>query len=161
MTPSNEAKNIFDGSKLARFRRARGLTQKQLAEKAGLNVVTIQRFEQGRADPTQETIKKVCEVLGIQSQDIVTEEFASAGSEWIPCSIRPAEFPCIACDQFGHIFIPNSIIGLETDAGAKCYATNSLDDIRNGLNVGNGMRIFPPEIIAWMPLPAPYKETDA
>lgn len=73
-----EKKNIdgvYDIPNFINFRRARGLTQQQLAEKAGLNIATIQRFEQGRVDPSQETINKICVALDIQARDIIKREY--------------------------------------------------------------------------------------
>ena len=60
--------------------------------------------------------------------------------EWIPCSVRPAEFPCIACDVFGQICIPSGIF----------HDENHDSFIFNNSAIEN-------KIVAWMPLPEPYK----
>jgi transcriptional regulator with XRE-family HTH domain len=42
------------------LRRARGLTQEQLAERSGLSADTIRRLEHGSFSPSLETLRKLC-----------------------------------------------------------------------------------------------------
>lgn len=46
----------------------KGLTQKQLAELAGLNVVTIQSYEAGKYKPKQENMSKICKILDMPNE---------------------------------------------------------------------------------------------
>ena len=60
--------------KLKELRRARGLTQAQLAEQTGLNVRVIQHYEQGSRDFDHariDTILKACVALNCRLEDIV------------------------------------------------------------------------------------------
>lgn len=60
--------------KLKEMRQSRGLSQSQLAEKTGINVRTIQHYEQGSKifDHARiDTILKVCVALGCQLEDII------------------------------------------------------------------------------------------
>lgn len=60
--------------KLKEKRQAAGLSQSQLAEKTGLNVRTIQHYEQGSKDFDHariDTILKVCLVLNCTLQDVI------------------------------------------------------------------------------------------
>lgn len=52
------------GRDIRRKRAAAGLSQGDLAEKAGLRSETISRLENGRGNPTVATIKKILRVLG-------------------------------------------------------------------------------------------------
>jgi transcriptional regulator with XRE-family HTH domain len=52
------------GRRIAEQRRSMGLTQEQLAERASVNVKTIQGAEQGRSEPELRTMRKIAKVLG-------------------------------------------------------------------------------------------------
>lgn len=60
--------------KLKELRQVRSLSQSQLAEETGINVRTIQHYEQGSKifDHARiDTILKVCIALGCQLEDII------------------------------------------------------------------------------------------
>lgn len=60
--------------KLKEMRQARKLSQAQLAEKTGLNVRTIQHYEQGSKNFDHariDTLLKVCIALGCGLEDII------------------------------------------------------------------------------------------
>lgn len=60
--------------KLKEMRQSRGLSQSQLAEKTGINVRTIQHYEQGSKifDHARiDTILKVCITLNCRLEDII------------------------------------------------------------------------------------------
>lgn len=86
---------------------------------------------------------------------------------WRPTAEKEPDVNCLACDKFGQIFIPQCGI-INITAGNKrksfdCPADFDVSDINaffKGKEVGNGMRILPKEILAWRPLPKPYKEED-
>lgn len=78
---------------------------------------------------------------------------------WIPCSEKEAEYPCLACDVFGQIFITNNGI---VKINGECYDGTGFDfsnaeEFLKGIKVGNSMRMLPRKIVAWSPLPEPYK----
>jgi DNA-binding XRE family transcriptional regulator len=50
---------------LAAFRLARGLSQKQLAERLGTSQSYVARLEAGQIDPQFSTVRRVCAELGI------------------------------------------------------------------------------------------------
>lgn len=52
------------GKKLIDFRKAKGLTQEEVAERCGITVRTIQRIESGLVEPRTFTIKIISETLG-------------------------------------------------------------------------------------------------
>ena len=53
------------GEKIREIRKARGLTQKELGEKAGIAEPTIRRYELGKLNPKIETVKKIADALGV------------------------------------------------------------------------------------------------
>lgn len=52
------------GKKLIEVRKAKGLTQEEVAEKCNITVRTVQRIESGVVEPRAYTIKTISEVLG-------------------------------------------------------------------------------------------------
>jgi transcriptional regulator with XRE-family HTH domain len=52
------------GRRIAEQRHSMGLTQEQLAERASVNVKTIQGVEQGRSEPELRTMRKIAKAMG-------------------------------------------------------------------------------------------------
>ena len=77
------------GEKIREIRKARGLTQKELGEKAGIAEPTIRRYELGKLNPKIETVKKIADALGVDMNalygdlvwDAVNNGLVSAGIE--------------------------------------------------------------------------------
>lgn len=62
------------GARLRQFRRARRLTQEQLAERAGLSYKFIGEVERGLGNPTLTTLAALSEALGINLVDLLALE---------------------------------------------------------------------------------------
>ena len=58
------------GKRIQKLRKARGLTQSQLAEKISVEVVTISRIENGSRFPVKENIENIAKVLDVQIKDL-------------------------------------------------------------------------------------------
>ncbi|PZR23962.1 MAG: XRE family transcriptional regulator [Flavobacterium psychrophilum] len=59
------------GKKIADIRKQKGLTQEEVSERAMINLRTLQRIEKGETDPRGNSLKGICEALGINIEDIV------------------------------------------------------------------------------------------
>jgi transcriptional regulator with XRE-family HTH domain len=60
---------------LKMYRKKRGLTQKGLAEVAGVSsAAMISHYEGGRFDPSPETLRKLGEALGVTPDDLLYAE---------------------------------------------------------------------------------------
>ena len=59
---------------LRRKRRRAGLTQEELADKAGVATTTVSRIEEGVTQPRIPTIRKIAQALGLQVRDLLEEE---------------------------------------------------------------------------------------
>ncbi|RRO19725.1 helix-turn-helix domain-containing protein [Flavobacteriaceae bacterium 14752] len=57
--------------KLKELRQVKGLTQEELAEKAKVNLRTVQRIEKAESEPRGKTLKLICEVLDIEAENLV------------------------------------------------------------------------------------------
>ena len=72
---------VFDlhriGDKLLSIRKRMGLTQAEVAEAAGLSDRTYADIERGSVNMRTETILRICKVLHITPDEILTEENGS------------------------------------------------------------------------------------
>ncbi len=60
----------FVGGRIRHFREAAGLTQEQLAAKAGLPQSHISRLETGRHSPSSLTLEKIAAAIGIDPSEL-------------------------------------------------------------------------------------------
>ena len=59
---------------LARIRRDKGFTQKELAEKVELHQSQIHRYESGASQPTLDALRKLALALAVTTDELVFEE---------------------------------------------------------------------------------------
>ena len=75
---------IFDmraiGNKLLAIRRRMGMTQAEVAEAAGLSERTYADIERGSVNMRTETMLRICQVLHVTPDEIMTEEAESAAT---------------------------------------------------------------------------------
>lgn len=62
------------GKRVAELRRKRGLTQEQLAEKAGLAQRTIASIEQGQRWARLSTLHKLAKALGVHRNELLKDK---------------------------------------------------------------------------------------
>ncbi|MBK7146986.1 MAG: helix-turn-helix transcriptional regulator [Xanthomonadales bacterium] len=60
--------------RLAALRKARSMTQQSLAEKTGIHVVQIRRYEAGVSQPTLDAIRKLALALNVSADALVFDE---------------------------------------------------------------------------------------
>lgn len=76
---------IFDlqviGNKLLCIRKRMGMTQAEVAEAAGLSDRTYADIERGAVNMRTETILKICSVLHITPDEVLTEESTSLSAQ--------------------------------------------------------------------------------
>lgn len=69
---------IFDlyevGGKLFSFRKSKGFTQAEVAEKAGLSDRTYADIERGSVNMRVDTLLKICDALNITPDEILTKK---------------------------------------------------------------------------------------
>lgn len=76
---------IFDfrtiGNKLLSIRKRLGLTQAEVAEAAGLSDRTYADIERGSVNMRIETVLRICNVLHITPDEVLTEDYTSANTK--------------------------------------------------------------------------------
>ena len=63
--------------KIGETRKLRGLTQEELAEKAKINLRTIQRIENSESEPRGKTLNLICQALEIDSKELILTDNSS------------------------------------------------------------------------------------
>lgn len=67
-----EVPHLFSAHSLVEMRRLKGLSQEELARRAGLATVTVSKLEEGRIlDPKASTLGKLAIGLGCSVEDLV------------------------------------------------------------------------------------------
>lgn len=71
-------------SKLQNIRKAKGLTQKELADATGINLRTLQHYEQGNKDLNKaavDAVYKIAVALGVAIEDLIDLDKAALSAE--------------------------------------------------------------------------------
>lgn len=63
--------SMLTGAKLRAIRALRHITQAELAHRSGVSQTAIAEYEQDKRDLRADTIRKLCEALGVQVKYIV------------------------------------------------------------------------------------------
>jgi transcriptional regulator with XRE-family HTH domain len=74
------------GQRLQELRRAKGMSQPQLAEAAKVSVGALRNWEQGRRLPYIDTAYRIARALGITVDDLIGEAFEQASGESKPAA---------------------------------------------------------------------------
>ena len=56
------------------LRNSKGISQARLAVTAGMDPATLNRIEQGNANPNLKTLEKLAEALGVRVAELLEEE---------------------------------------------------------------------------------------
>ncbi len=90
------------GEHIARHRRAIGLTQSQLAEKVGVQPITISRIETGRKTTSLDVVAQIAQVLGVELHELFRQWDEQKPKErvterllWFISRLSPAEVELI------------------------------------------------------------------
>ena len=60
--------------RISKIRRMRGLTQNELAEKAGVSARAIQNYEGGTRTPKKDILAKIAEILAVDEKALASDE---------------------------------------------------------------------------------------
>lgn len=77
---------------IKQLRKRNHLTQKQLAEKSGLAVITIQQYEAGKFNPKPDAVMKLCVGLKCKITDIIDDETQKYYRMFDNINSKPAAF---------------------------------------------------------------------
>lgn len=75
---------------LAARRKQQGLTQQALAERIGVHVVQLRRYEAGVSQPTLDVICKLATALSVSADLLLFGKDERGPDEDLPCSSKPS-----------------------------------------------------------------------
>jgi predicted transcriptional regulator len=117
------------GSLIRRLRKEAGLTQKRLAELAGVSQAHIAKIEEGKVDPRLSTVNKILRVLQggkeRKSKDVMTTRVIFAG-------------PDESVLKISELMIKNAVSQLPVLDGAKIVGTITEENIIRNLRSNLG-----------------------
>lgn len=68
---------------LRRLRKASGLTQQKLAEKAGVSMIVVTKIEQGTTrDPAMSSLIKLADVFEVSIDELIDRKFPKSSKKW-------------------------------------------------------------------------------
>lgn len=70
--------------KLAQWRKAKNLTQVELAKKIGIGIAQMRRYEAGRSWPTLPVIQKMAQALGVSADTLIFDREDRIAAGHIP-----------------------------------------------------------------------------
>ena len=65
-------------SRIKEIREEKGITQKEVCEKAKCTIVSLSRYESGKRNPTFESVERIANALGVSISDLCGEERVEA-----------------------------------------------------------------------------------
>jgi transcriptional regulator with XRE-family HTH domain len=71
VVPVNHHWRVNFPEHLAQLRKDKGLTQPQLAEKIGVHVAQVRRYEAGTSQPTLDVIRSLAVALGVSADELL------------------------------------------------------------------------------------------
>lgn len=83
--------------KIREYRKWKGLTQQQLADAAGISVMSIRRYESGEREPTGTAVKAIALALEVNPSEIDDRFVISLGSDVI-VETEDGEFITVSMD---------------------------------------------------------------
>lgn len=102
--------------RLARMRKERGLTQQQLADRAGVHVVQIRRYEGDVSQPAVDVLKRLAIALSVSADTLLFDE-AERGPDddlrlqFEAVSAMSAEEKALAKSMLEAIILKNQVAG--------------------------------------------------
>ena len=108
MLTTLEDKYQVDGRAVRNARLRKHLTQKELAEEAGISYPTISRIENGKRQPRWSTIEKLAKALNVSPQELTTGQ-SGQGAPVMPQKIAIKEAVSIAVDGIQQLYEPTSL----------------------------------------------------
>ncbi len=86
----------FSSEKLITQRKLQGLSQDKLAEKAGINIRTLQRIEKNEVKPQPYTLSCLANSLGVKIEDLTNPTAVSLTEEKSPRQLSLLHFSALA-----------------------------------------------------------------
>ena len=128
------------GSYIAQKRRAKNLTQEQLAEKLGVSNKTISKWENGKCMPDYSIIQKLCDALGVTLPELMDGEDAADSSvrvyddaQILDLLRRTQELEWQKGVLYGLVLV---VLGIASGAMSKTTGGTDVQDFVSGVLMG-------------------------
>ncbi len=130
----NDFREAFDWRRALReYRKKRGLSQPEVARRAGLSVSAVKAYENGDRHPSPETLSAIIVALGmtvedanpiragagyaIDWQEILNERYEPRDAEWLSNEVEQYAWPVFVTNQASDVICANrtfrSVVGMD------------------------------------------------
>ena len=75
-----EPKKIL-GKRIQEYRKLKNLTQEVVAEKVGIDTISLSKIETGRNYPTSENLEKITKILGVELYELFIDNHVKTNDE--------------------------------------------------------------------------------
>lgn len=62
------------GKRIKKIREEKGFTQQQLADKLGISIHTVSKYEQGQREPSMEIMNKIANILKVELFEFIVDK---------------------------------------------------------------------------------------
>ena len=76
------------GERIAALRRSRGMSQAELARRLGISPSAMGMYEQGRREPSVQTLVSLSRELGVSTDFLLTGKAAASEEDPLPALVR-------------------------------------------------------------------------
>ncbi|HHK1854505.1 TPA: helix-turn-helix domain-containing protein [Pseudomonas aeruginosa] len=116
MTESSQERLMIIGTNLKRLREAKKLTQREVWEAAEVSKSSLTAYENGRSDPTGETIVKLAKALGVTTDELLLDDQERTVSEDMAPILRRFDALPEAIRHQARIAVKGVLFGYEQEA---------------------------------------------
>ncbi|WP_128546809.1 helix-turn-helix domain-containing protein [Larkinella soli] len=109
---------LTTADKILNYRKRQGLSQEELADKASINLRTLQRIEQGQTEPRGQTLRLLAEALGVTPEELV-EVRAEVRRDQATLQILNLSALSFWLIPFGNLIAPALLWWLKRDSVAE------------------------------------------
>lgn len=118
------------GENIRKLRKEKGLTQKQLGLRCGIDEANIRKYELGNAKPKLETIQKIADALKVDWRIFITEDYVEKREKEIDVLLSQSEAIKIVGESFDDPYAENMLLAYSLlNEKGKSEAFNRVEEL--------------------------------
>lgn len=118
------------GENIRKLRKEKGLTQKQLGLRCGIDEANIRKYELGNAKPKLETIQKIADALKVDWRIFITEDYVEKREKAIDVLLSQSEAIKIVGESFDDPYAENMLLAYSLlNEKGKSEAFNRVEEL--------------------------------
>lgn len=107
------------GSRIKEIREQKGITQKEVCEKAKCTIASLSRYESGKRNPTFESVERIANALGVSISDLCGEERVEAYAIVTRIDNLGVNEGIVFCSNCKHVLISSGSLNYCEKCGSR------------------------------------------